>query len=83
MQCNEFDQYFGYCVSLGQWYLKCVSRKMLVPLATFNVSGRTLLYSEIVKYNFDDFNCVFFLIFYSVFGQNRLWFDFQFTSLIL
>ena len=46
VQCNEFDQYFGHCLSLGQWYVNCVSWKRWVPWENVRIFSRTLLYSE-------------------------------------
>jgi hypothetical protein len=47
VQCNESDQYFGHGLPLGQWYVKCVSRKRWGPWATVRIFSRTLLCSEI------------------------------------
>jgi hypothetical protein len=56
---QESDQYFGHGLSLGKRYVNCVSRKIWAPWATFRIFSRTLLYSEIGKYNFNYFNCFF------------------------
>jgi hypothetical protein len=46
VHCNESDHYFGHYLLLGQWYVKCVSRKRWVPWETVRIFSRTLLHSE-------------------------------------